>query len=150
MSLLPIENVVLQETWRKRYAFMFLGSGCFEMILALLIEVVAIYMRVTIVQFGIPRFERPIKIVSSLSWGRGSYWGLGPFDKSSHKLLKEVIVWRGHRSRSKSGCRCGCRYRTWSGTGAPNGRSSTSKRRHNGTKSRDKVERSSLPSKRAG
>ncbi len=136
MLLSPIENAVLQETRSKRYALVPLGSGCFEMILALLTEVVTLHMRVTIVQVGIPKFEGPIRIVPSFHiWGWGC-WSLGsdPFDTSPHELLEKVIVWRRSESRS------GCRYRTWSGglrarsgtrSGTPKGRSSTSDRRHN-------------------
>lgn len=71
--LSQIYDAVFQESCSKKYAFITLGSGCFEIILALLIEVVAFYILVIIIQVRIPRFKRPIRIVSGLNWGRGDY-----------------------------------------------------------------------------
>ncbi len=77
------------------------------MVLALLTEVIALHMQITIVQIGISGLERPLGIVYGLGrwgcWGRWGRWGLvsDPFDTSLHELLEKVI-WRGQ----KSGSRC--------------------------------------------
>ncbi len=81
-------------------------------------------MQITIVQVRVPRFQKPVSIVSSLcNWGCWSRWSLvsDPFDISLHELL-EKIIWQGYRSGSR------CKYRAWSGK--PNGRSSTTNGRH--------------------
>ncbi len=82
-----------------------------EMVLALLTEVIALHMRITIVQVWVLRFQRPVGIVPrSYIWGWGCWgrWSLGSdlFDTSPHEPLEKVIVWR------RSGSRSGCRYKT--------------------------------------
>ncbi len=50
LVLLPIKkDLILKEGGCKRYAFMIFSSSCFEMVFALLTEVVIFYMQVSIV-----------------------------------------------------------------------------------------------------
>lgn len=62
------EDPVLKKEGCKKYAFVAFDSSHFEMVLALLTEVVVFHMRVSIVQVWISCFERPVQgIFSRLS-----------------------------------------------------------------------------------
>ena len=64
------------------------------MVLALLTEVIALHMKMVIIQVGIPGFEGPIQDIFSNFAIRG-HRGLvsDPFNASLHELLEKVIVW---------------------------------------------------------
>ena len=119
--------MILQKPYSKRYAFVTLRSSNLKIVLILLAEVIALYMQMTIVEIGVPGFEKPIKFVSSFtSWGLV----LDPLDTSFYELLEGVIVCWGPRSGSR------CMYRAKSGDfrawhGRLNGRSSITYRRYN-------------------
>lgn len=69
LILLPTKkNSIFQEAICKRYMFNAFGSDCFKMIFALLTEVVALFMQVTIKQVRISSFERPIEIFFGPCW----------------------------------------------------------------------------------
>ena len=60
-----------------------------EIVLALLTKVITLHMQITIVEFGVSGFERPVKFVSSFtSWCLVS----DSLNISLYKLLEEVIV----------------------------------------------------------
>ncbi len=65
LVLLPtIENTVFQESCYKKYAFVSLCSRSFKIVFISLTKVVVLDMRVIIVQVGILRFDRSIRIIS--------------------------------------------------------------------------------------
>ena len=130
------------------------------MVLALLTEVVALHMRMAIVQVGIPGLERPIQGIFSSFAIRG-HRGLvpDPFDASPHELLEKVIIWSGSGSRCRAWSR-GLKTRSGMRSETPDGRFSLW--RHGGDKaesedkegneaeSKDEAGGTSLPSKQAG
>lgn len=78
------------------YTLVFLRSGNLEMILALLREVIAFHVQVTIIKIGVPGLERSIGIISSFNkynWSRRALVS-DPFNTSPHELLEKIIVWR--------------------------------------------------------
>lgn len=51
LILLPaIENMIFWKDRRKRYVFVTLDSGCFEIVFALLTKIIALYMQITIIE----------------------------------------------------------------------------------------------------
>lgn len=54
MLLPAIEDAVLQEGRRKRYAFMALGPGGLEMVFALLTKIIAFHVRIAIIEVRVP------------------------------------------------------------------------------------------------
>ena len=71
-------------------------SDKLEIVLALLTEVIAFYVQVTIVMIGVLGFERSIIIISSFDRYKWGCQGLvlDPLDTSPYKLLEKVIVWQ--------------------------------------------------------
>ncbi len=54
MLLPAMENAVLQEERRKRYAFVALGPGGLKVNLALLTKMIAFHVRVAIIEIRVP------------------------------------------------------------------------------------------------
>lgn len=122
--LLTIENMVLQESCCKRYVFEFLCFCGFKVVLALLTKVVALYIQLTIVYIGIPRFERPIGIICKACWVVPSLLNIG-FNKRS----KEHIGWRWLKSKRRLRA-WGCMAYNGTRSEAPDCRSSMTDKKH--------------------
>ena len=60
-----MENAVLQERRRKRYAFVALGPVCLKVILELLTKIIAFYVRVAIIEIRDLGLQRPIRDILS-------------------------------------------------------------------------------------
>lgn len=60
MLLPSMKGAVLQEACRKNYELVFLGPGGLEGVFALLTEIIAYHMRVTIIEIRVPSLERPV------------------------------------------------------------------------------------------
>ncbi len=66
LMLLPaMEDAVLQEGRRKRYAFVALGPVGLKMILAFRTKMIAFHVRVAIIEITVPGFQRPIQDILS-------------------------------------------------------------------------------------
>ncbi len=66
LMLLPaMEDAVLQEGRRKRYAFVALGSVGLKVIFALLTKIIAFQVRVAIMEIRVPGLQRPIQDILS-------------------------------------------------------------------------------------
>ena len=84
----PVEDSILQKLCSKKYTLMTLESSNLKMILALLADIIALYMQITIIVIGVLEFKRPIKFISSFT---SSSLVLDLLDTCPHKFLKEVI-----------------------------------------------------------
>ncbi len=58
-----IYDLIFQESYSKRYAFVILGSGKLEIFLALQTKVIAFYVQITIVKIRVLKFKRIIGII---------------------------------------------------------------------------------------
>lgn len=162
--LLPAkENSIIQEKSSERYVFVALSSCCFKMVLVLQAEMVAFYMRVSIVCIWIPNLKRFIwSIFLLLSWRRGKSMIPDTLHVCLHELFEHFFGSKqsgirscGSQRRTRYGeARCGWACFEWSDrSGRVSlkdlvtwwGYSEQSRERR-----RDEAERNSMPSKRAG